>query len=216
MRFRVMYEIKGLLAYLSHLDMMRLWQRAVLRSSLPITWSKGYNPRPRLSLGPAKGVGIAGCGEYIDVELEQFLPAAEITAKLNGVLPDDVRVLKVRELPPGTKLLEAVINGAEYLLHFPAAALGDAAERIAGFLALDTCLFIRKSPKGDKTIDLRSFVRHMELNGENLVLDVKIGAGGAVRPEEILTQLGYGDIIDEIEIARRSLYIEKNGGRYNP
>ena len=62
MRFRVKYEVKGHLSFLSHLEMMRLWQRALLRSGLPIAWSQGFNPRPKLSLGPAKGVGIEGLG----------------------------------------------------------------------------------------------------------------------------------------------------------
>ncbi len=216
MRFRIMYEVKGFLAYLSHLDMMRLWQRAMLRSQLPVSWSKGYNPRPRLSLGPAKGVGIAGCGEYIDMELDSYHLAADVKAKLNAVLPSDLRVLKARELPEGSKLLEAVINCAEYEMAFPSGTTDELAAGVSAFMALEICPFVRHSPKGDKTVDLRNFVRSLRIDGENLVLDAKVGPQGAIRPEEILTDLGYKSIIGTIKITRRALYIEKNGGRSNP
>ena len=105
MRFRVKYEVKGHLSFLSHLEMMRLWQRALLRSQLPIAWTLGFNPRPKLSLGPAKGVGIEGLGEYTDMDFKTYLKGNKVLEELNSVLPGEVRVLKVRELPEGTKLL---------------------------------------------------------------------------------------------------------------
>ena len=93
MRYRVNYEILGHMAFLSHLEMMRLWQRALLRSSLPVAWSQGFNPRPKLSLGPAKGVGVEGLSEYLDVDFKTYLQGDEVISKLKMCIRDRLRLL---------------------------------------------------------------------------------------------------------------------------
>lgn len=216
MRFRVKYEVKGHLSFLSHLEMMRLWQRALLRSGLPIAWTQGFNPRPKLSLGPAKGVGIEGLGEYIDMNFKTYLKGLTVIDDLNDVLPPEVRVLKVRELPEGTKLLEAVINEAFYQALFPKDALDDLKDRVAAFMEEKHHLFVRHSPKGDKEIDLRAFVNTMEVEGNKLLLSVALGSRGSLRPEELLTALGYWDIIGNIRVQRLGLYIKDGDRRSNP
>ncbi len=216
MRFRVKYEVKGHLSFLSHLEMMRLWQRALLRSQLPIAWTLGFNPRPKLSLGPAKGVGIEGLGEYIDIDFKTYLKGNKVLEELNSVLPGEVRVLKVRELPEGTKLLEAVINEAEYRAIFPLDEASALKEKATAFMAEEHHTYVRHSPKGDKEIDLRSYVQSMEVKDHILLFSVSLGNRGALRPEELLTALGYWDIIGDIRVQRLGLYIKEGTHRSQP
>ncbi len=216
MRFRVKYEVKGHLSFLSHLEMMRLWQRALLRSGLPIAWSQGFNPRPKLSLGPAKGVGIEGLGEYIDMEFKTYLKGNTVVEGLNSVLPPEVRVLKVRELPEGTKLLEAVINEAQYQAIFPEDCMDELEQRVLDFMAEEHHIHVRHSPKGDKEIDLRAFVNDMKVQEQILFISVSLGNRGSLRPEELLTALGYWDIIGDIRVQRLGLYIKEGERRSNP
>ena len=112
--YRINYEVKGTLAFLSHLEVMRLWQRAMLRCHLPIAWTQGFNPRPKLSLGPARNVGVEGLSEYLDAEFSEDVKCDTLIASLNEILPQGVKVLKAREISPGTKMLEALINEAVY------------------------------------------------------------------------------------------------------
>ena len=187
--YRINYEIRGPLAFLSHLEIMRLWQRAMLRCHLPIAWSQGFNPRPKLSLGPARNVGVEGLSEYLDAEFSTDVKSAVLIEKLNGILPDGVRVLKAREIPIGTKMLEAVINEAVYKVTFLNGMPEDAAEKVKALMDADQCLYLRKSPKGEKEIDLRSYLLGIDLQGDTMFLSVKTGTSGSLRVAELLTVL---------------------------
>lgn len=216
MNYRINYEVKGSLAFLSHLEVMRLWQRAMLRCHLPIAWTQGFNPRPKLSLGPARNVGVEGLSEYLDAEFDGLVKSAELIEKLNGILPEGVTVLKVREIPQGTKMLEAVINEAVYKVTFLNGIPADAAQKVADLLAAEECLYIRKSPKGEKEIDLRSYILGMEINGDDLMISVKAGTGGSLRVAELLTVLGYGDRMKDIKIQRMGLFVSEGTKRFTP
>ena len=214
--YRINYEIRGPLAFLSHLEIMRLWQRAMLRCHLPIAWSQGFNPRPKLSLGPARNVGVEGLSEYLDAEFSADVKSAALIEKLNGILPDGVRVLKAREIPTGTKMLEAVINEAVYKVTFLNGMPEDAADKVKALMDADQCLYLRKSPKGEKEIDLRSYLLGIELQGDTMFLSVKTGTSGSLRVAELLTVLGYWDIIKDIKIQRMGLFVTEGAKRFTP
>lgn len=216
MNYRVNYEVKGSLAFLSHLEMMRLWQRAILRSGLPVAWTKGFNPRPKLSLGPARGVGIEGLSEYFDVDFREDVEADKLVRELNDILPEGVFILGVRELPQGTKMLEAVIDEAVYKVHFRNGLPKDAEQKVADFIGEDQVLFTRKSPKGSKEIDLRAFVNGIDLKEDAMYLSVKTGTSGSIRVAELLTVLGYWDIMKDINIQRLGLFVTAEEKRFTP
>lgn len=213
MTYRLCYAVRGKLAFLSHLELLRLWQRTLLRSGLKIRWSEGFNPRPKMSTGPARGVGIVGESEYLDLELATYYRAEEVAEAIQATLPDGIELLRWRELPPGTKTLEAVINEADYTFHFLNGAPDDLDERIGEFMASSSWAFTRSSPKGEKELNLRRFVKDMRADGDIVYLTVSIGNDGALRPQELLTALGYSAIIGDIEIRRCGLYVSKNGQR---
>ncbi|MBQ4093196.1 MAG: DUF2344 domain-containing protein [Firmicutes bacterium] len=216
MNYRINYEVKGSLAFLSHLEVMRLWQRAMLRCHLPIAWTQGFNPRPKLSLGPARNVGVEGLSEYLDAEFDGMVKSTELIEKLNSILPEGVTVLKVREIPQGTKMLEAVINEAVYKVSFLNGMPEDAAQKAADLMAAEECLYIRKSPKGEKEIDLRSYILGMEIKEDDLMLSVKAGTGGSLRVAELLSVLGYGDMMKDIKIQRLGLFVSEGTKRFTP
>lgn len=216
LNYRINYEVKGSLAFLSHLEVMRLWQRAMLRCHLPIAWTQGFNPRPKLSLGPARNVGVEGLSEYLDAEFDGMVKSTELIEKLNSILPEGVTVLKVREIPQGTKMLEAVINEAVYKVSFLNGMPEDAAQKVADLMAAEECLYIRKSPKGEKEIDLRSYILGMEIKEDDLMLSVKAGTGGSLRVAELLAVLGYGDMMKDIKIQRLGLFVSEGTKRFTP
>lgn len=216
MKYRLNYEVKGTLAFLSHLEMMRLWQRAILRSGLAVAWSKGFNPRPKLSLGPARGVGIEGCSEYLDVELKTEANARELVEKLNAILPQGIFILAVREIPQSGKMLEAVIDEAVYKVTFHKGLPADAPGKVAAFLEAETVPFVRESPKGSKEVDLRAFVNGIEVKEDGICLSLKTGPTGSVRVTELLTVFGYWDIIKDVRIQRLGLFVTLGTKRFTP
>jgi len=93
---RALFEKTGNAAYISHLDLMRLFQRSFKRAGLPLTHTKGFNPRPSVSIALPLSVGIESRCELLDFDLEgEKVPNAEILSRLNGALVDGVRVLSV-------------------------------------------------------------------------------------------------------------------------
>ncbi|MBQ6810033.1 MAG: DUF2344 domain-containing protein [Firmicutes bacterium] len=216
MIYRINYEVKGTLAFLSHLEVMRLWQRAMLRCHLPIAWTQGFNPRPKLSLGPARNVGVEGLSEYLDAEFSEDVKCDTLIASLNEILPQGVKVLKAREISPGTKMLEALINEAVYKVTFLNGMPEDAASKVKDLLNAEQCLYVRQSPKGEKEIDLRSYILGIEILNDDLILSVKTGTKGSLRVAELLTVLGYWDIIKDIKIQRMGLFVTDGAKRFTP
>ena len=95
---RALFEKTGNAIYISHLDLMRLFQRAFKRAGLPLTHTKGFNPRPSVSIALPLSLGVESICELLDFDLEgESIDGDEIMARLNGALIEGVRVLKVYE-----------------------------------------------------------------------------------------------------------------------
>lgn len=143
---RLLFEKKGNAAWMSHLDLMRLFQRAFKRAGLPLTHTQGFNPRPSVSIALPLSVGTESNCELLDFTLEgQNVPCNEILRRLNSTLVDGVRILdvyeqgrKIRELA----LLRCVVS-MEYDHGVPEGA-------VQGFIELfsRTSLIVQKKAKG--------------------------------------------------------------------
>ena len=111
---RLLFEKKGHAVWISHLDLMRLFQRAFKRAGLPLTHTQGFNPRPSVSIALPLSVGVESCCEILDFDLDGASAACgEIRDKLNQVLVEGVRVLEVYEDGRKVKhlsLLDCVVN----------------------------------------------------------------------------------------------------------
>ncbi|MEQ8962562.1 MAG: TIGR03960 family B12-binding radical SAM protein, partial [Coleofasciculus sp. C2-GNP5-27] len=115
-RLRVWYGKVGEMTLVSHLDLVRLFDRAVRRASLPITFTGGYHPGPRIMIANALSLGMSSSGEIADFELTKSMDVAEFQQRLADQLPPDIPVYQVEEadlkMPATTRLLEK----AEYRL----------------------------------------------------------------------------------------------------
>lgn len=98
MRIRITFDKTGLLRYISHLDMMRLMERAGRRAGLPLKLTEGYNPHPKISVSPAVAVGREYLGIEADVTLTERLRPSDIRERLQRSLPREIIVTGVREL----------------------------------------------------------------------------------------------------------------------
>ena len=98
---------------LSHLDLMRAWERA-LEGAIPLAFSQGFNPHPKISFSSALAVGVTSSGEYMDVELKKFREIKEIKATLENYLPLGLKIYDIVEIDPATPSLMSKINRAKY------------------------------------------------------------------------------------------------------
>lgn len=188
MIMRFSFAVTGNIRFLSHLDFMQIWGRAARRAGVPIAYSQGFNPHPKLAFTPPRGVGMAGLNEYGDMELSLDMTGEEFLAKMSDALPRGVRVLTATPLTRKQESLMSFVNYAKYEIELPLDLDVDLASEIERIMALDTLIFVRRTPKGTKKSDLRPGIDGMELIDGKLQLNIILGKGG--RPADLLTSLG--------------------------
>ena len=104
------------MALVSHLDLVRLFDRVVRRASLPIAFTGGYHPGPRISIANALSLGNTSSGEIVDFELTQKLDKAEFQQRLTASLPTDIPIYQVEEVDVKSLAATRVLEKAEYLI----------------------------------------------------------------------------------------------------
>lgn len=115
-RLRVWFGKLGDMALVSHLDMVRLFDRAVRRASLPVAFSNGFHPSPRIMIANALPLGATSEGEIVDFELTQYIDTEEFNEKLASQLPSDIPVYRVEEVDLKAPAATQVLEQAEYFI----------------------------------------------------------------------------------------------------
>jgi radical SAM-linked protein len=206
---RVRYAKRGRLVALSHLELMHAIVRAVRRTGLPVAYSQGYHPKPRISFGPALPVGVESLSEYLDLELVGTHDAEEVRARLVGALPEGVEILGAESLDPGAPSISAALRAAHYLADFPAGWTPDLLEeRIAAFHGVERSVVRRAAapPAGGRKrgeniaqpkareIDLKDVVTHLALEGDRRVaFSLRADPSGSAKPAEVLAAIFGSD-----------------------
>lgn len=204
---------------MSHLDLLRTMERVFRRAGLPLAFSEGFNPHPKVSFGSALAVGVTSEGEYMDVELREYLPLSSIKERLISSLPSGIQILEIIELEKRGQSLTAQINMARYRVIVPLISLIEIG-KLQDFIksAMDqTSFFItRYGKKGKKQVDIKKGIYELEgkVNEDKLLLqmDLQTGSEGNVRPEEVvemLKEMGNLSLREGMEIHRLGLYIRE-------
>ncbi len=131
-RLRVRYAKRGRLRFTSHRDFSRAFERALVRARIPMAYSSGFNPHPRISYAGASPTGAASEAEYLEIGLAETVDPARLADDLDRSLPDGLDVLEVVEAGPGSLADRLEVSRWEIDLPLPPATVTSAAE---GFLA---------------------------------------------------------------------------------
>jgi radical SAM family uncharacterized protein/radical SAM-linked protein len=163
-RLRLQYVKREPAACLSHLETLTLFHRALRRSRLPIHYTGGEHPHPKVAFSPALPVGVESQAEYLDVWLARMPEAREVEDGLNGVLPNGIRVLKAQPVPLNASSLEQSIAWMEYDITFPEAGSGapsqeDLERAMEAFYADDTAPARTSGKESEGRGDLRRAVK---------------------------------------------------------
>jgi radical SAM-linked protein len=157
-RVRVRYAKRGRLRFTSHRDFSRAFERAVFRARVPMAYSSGFNPHPRISYAGAAPTGAASEAEYLELALAEVVDPAELLGALDAVLPDGLDVLEAVDAAtaPGGSLAER-LEGSHWWVDLPAEP-GSYAAGVAAFLAAGEVLVQRMTKKGLREFDCRAAV----------------------------------------------------------
>lgn len=193
-RLRIRYAKRGRLRFTSHRDFSRAFERAVFRARIPMAYSSGFNPHPRISYAGAAPTGSASEAEYLEIALAQEVDPADVHAALDEALPDGLDVLEVVVSRGGS--LADRLEASHWRLVLPGVTGEAAADAVEKFLATDEVLVQRMTKKGLRTFNCReavvSLTSHVaEVSGrECAILDVVLRHGTpSVRPDDILAGL---------------------------
>ena len=157
---RALFEKTGNAVYISHLDLMRLFQRAFKRAGLSLTHTKGFNPRPSVSIALPLSLGVESTCELLDFDLEgDCVPNEEIAARLNEALVEGVRVLQVYE--DMTKLKHLAFLDCVVTLEYDKGIPDDAAQRIADLFDQSEVIVEKKGKNGPTEQNIIPMIRKM-------------------------------------------------------
>lgn len=222
-RIRFRYACGKELRYLSHLDLLRLFQRAMRRAGLPLAYTGGYSPRPRLSLAAPLPVGATASREYGEVYLAKPLSPAAFCRRLVAQLPAGITLTGAVSVPLEEPPLAAVVNAALYRAVWagktPAPARAELQESLERLLARPAIMIRRYGKKGRITAqNIRPFILSAGLlppgdDAPELRLLLQVGSRGGVSPSRVLEQLQLGGGLREErrwDLHRRGLYIYRD------
>jgi len=184
--YRVRFTKTGKMRFLSHHDLMRLFERALRRTGLPLRMTEGYNPHPVLAFPTALGLGIESLDEILEFELTSWTSPKQLEKLLGEQLPEGVSVASAEAFD---RKQRCFVNYVEYEASV-AGQLEGIEERIRAFLALKECPVERVSDKGSKTVEIRQYVMALDAEKDMLFLRIRITDQGTAKPEEVLRSVG--------------------------
>ena len=160
---RALFEKKGQAIYISHLDLMRVFQRAFKRAGLPLTHSQGFNPRPSVSIALPLSVGVESGCELLDFDLEgEKVPCGEIRDRLNAALVEGVRVLEVYE--EAAKIRHLAFLDCVVTLEYDAGIPEGAENQIQALFAQPEVTVEKKSKNGIREENITPMIRRVSVS----------------------------------------------------
>lgn len=212
-RVRLTYRKGGALRYIAHLDLMRTWERALRRARLPLAYTQGFSPHPRIALAAPLPVGTVGERELMDLWLEEPLSLEHVRELLSAVLPADLEVLDAEEVVQRWPSLQSSTRSATYRASFDAASVDEAAlrSRVARLLALDELPWEERRGEKLRNYDLRAVVRDLGVSTEEgvvvLTMDLELTQERTGRPSAIFAALELE--ADPLELVRTEIVIDR-------
>jgi radical SAM-linked protein len=197
-RLRIRYAKRGRLRFTSHRDFSRAFERAVRRAGLPVAFSSGFSPHPRISYANASPTGAASEAEYLEIGLVQEREADEVRAALDDALPPGLDVVEV-VVASGGALADRLEAGA-WEVELPQVTPEDARFAVSAFLAEDVVEVERMTKRGVRSFDCRRAVVRLDVRDGSVsdeagvhayaILDMVVRHGQpSVRPDDILAGL---------------------------
>ena len=199
MRIRITFQKLGALRYTGHLDLHKLWERAARRAELPLAYSQGFHPQPKMNIAAALPLGFSSRCEVLDMRLEHDIQLDGLVEKLQGTLPTGIQVTSVESVDERAPTLQTQVVSAEYEVSLAEADFGSEVKRkIESVLASESIVRIRR----EKEYDLRPLIETLDLLDGKILMKLAAREGATGRPEEVLDMLGIAFEDTRIERTR--------------
>jgi radical SAM-linked protein len=200
-RLRIKFTRDETLKYIGHLDMARTWQRIVRRAALPLAYSEGFNPQPKMSFAAALPVGCTSEHEELDMILSPACETAEVKVRLDRVLPPGMKVISIEEMPLNAPALQMQLIASEFEITVESEeAIGTLSDRLQQFM---TATEVMRDRRG-KVYNLRPLVQSLEIvpaadRGVKIRSRLQATPVGTGRPDELAAALGLDPATVQIQ-----------------
>jgi radical SAM-linked protein len=202
MRYQMKFSKTKAMRFTGHLDLHTTLERTMRRANLPLVYSQGFNPRPKLSLASALPLGFTSEVEMAEFWLKEEIPVDEVARRLHSASPPGIVPHELRIITEDAPKLQNALSSAEFLITFREVP-HDLETRVADLIAADSLPRerIRKGKK--KTYDLRELILDAEVissevGDQRLRLHLRAEPGATGRPDEVLNVLGIDPLSPQI------------------
>lgn len=212
--------------YISHLDLMKVFERAIRRSRLPIAYSQGFNPHPQMVFGLPLSVGVTSEAEYGDFEMAEDISPEDFMERLNHQLPAELRILDAAKKDTRDNIM-AAISLASYevkVLPIQEVEVKYIMEKLNSLMDMPSITVKKETKRGVKDVDIRPMIHSIELADDNMqnntvVISMKLSAGSKanLKPELVIEALnGAGLYVKIAKVHRTELFVDYEGQFKNP
>lgn len=172
---RMKFERFGPVRYIGHLDMLRYFQKAVMRAGINIRYSEGFNPHQIMSFAYPLGVSMETCGDYLDIDVLGPVDCDTVTRQMNSVMSEGIKILKTTVVPKGAANAMASVKAADYLVHMMQAGM-ITEDVVDEFLRKEEIFIFKESGKKQVSVDIRPGIYGLEIR-ENDMIFMKLESG---------------------------------------
>jgi len=196
-RLRITFSLADEVKYISHLDLMRLWERALRRAAIPMAYSQGFSPHPKISLAAPLAIGVTSEGEVMDILLQKRISPYFFIKVVSEQLPSCIGILGVEQVSLTAPSLQSQVREAEYRVEVEADGGVDKVEAaLRSFLAKEHIPWQHQRDTGVRRYDLRPLVHRLWLigcEGSRCTLGMRLrtDSRGTGRPEQVVNALGF-------------------------
>ena len=196
-RLRIRFCRGEEIKFISHLDIMRLWQRALNRAGMPLAYSEGFNPHPRMSLAAPLALGVTSEAELMDIVLAEWASPHSFTAAVSRQLPPGIEIRQVYNIPLTMPSLQSQVRFAEYTVELETEkAPEDMKSAITRLLATKNLPWQHQRDTGPRHYDLRALIDDLWLidgssGGDTIGMRLRCDSSGSGRPEQVAAALGF-------------------------
>jgi radical SAM-linked protein len=196
-RLRIKFSRGEEIKYISHLDLMRMWERALHRAEIPLAYSEGFSPHPKISLAAPLSLGVTSEAELMDIFLNQRVLPHFLIQAVSAQLPLGVDILKVEEISPRLPSLQSQLRYIEYRVEVETSKKAeDVQASLHSLLRAEHLPWHHSRDTGEHHYDLRALIDDLwliEWHHSLCILGMRLhsDSSGTGRPEQVLAALGF-------------------------
>ncbi|MEG1780411.1 MAG: TIGR03936 family radical SAM-associated protein [Clostridium sp.] len=217
MKIRMKFKKQGALRFIGHLDILRYFQKVMRRADVDICYSEGFSPHQIMSFAAPLGVGLLSNGEYVDIEVNTTKDSKTMIEQINRANAEGFEVTSYRQLEDSAKNAMSMVAAADYKVWFKEGYEPDNSkalfEKFKEFTQLEKIEIIKKTKKGEKSLDLKHYIYEVSINEKVIFMKLASGSSANIKPELVLTAfyetMGKEYPVFDFQVEREEVYADE-------